>query len=60
MASPTLGGVTFFKRWHMRYTCFGYCLWVASYLHPTGAIVDEVEVAMAMDISSISASAAPT
>ena len=60
VALPTLGGIAFYKRWQMGYTCFGDCLRSASHLHPTGAILDEVAAAMTADRATRSASAAPT
>ena len=60
VALPTLGGVAFCKMWHMGYTCFGDFLRVVSHPHPTGAIVDKVEAAMAADRSVRAAYAAPT
>ena len=60
MILPTLGGVTFCKKWHMGYTYFGYCPRAASHLHPAGAIIGEVVAAMATDRAAIAVSAATT
>ena len=56
----TLGGVAFYKRWHMGYTCFGDFLRAASHFHPAGAIVNNVAAVMVTDRAARAASAAPT
>ena len=60
VALPTLGGVAFYKSWHMGYTCFKDFPWAASHLHPAGDIVDEVKTSMATDRAARVAYAAPT
>ena len=49
VALPTLGGVAFCKRWHLGYTCFGYCPRAALHIHPPVAVVDEVAAAMTVE-----------
>ena len=49
VAFPTLGGVTFCKRWHLGHTCFRDCPRRASHTHPPVAIVDTVAALMEED-----------
>ena len=49
---PTLGRVTFCKRWHMGHTYFRDCSRKASHVHLSVAMVDTILAAMAEDQSA--------